>query len=124
MSAGKVISSNAQGSDLTCGFIQRSEIDPGTKFLKIATFVNNSGYVEGERIIYGEVEVRYVQISEHHHAKIPFISDVRRPQSVEEWNDEVEKSVAALVLQDHASKKVIDEVLSWKKTKKPITPMI
>ena len=124
MSVGKVISANAQNSDLTIGFILRSEVDPGSKYLKIGAFVNNSGYVEGEKIIYGNVEVRYVQISEHHKAKIPFLSEVRRPQSDEEWNNEVEKSVAALVLQDHASKKVIDEVLNWKKLKKPLSPMI
>jgi len=124
MSAGKVISANAQCSDLTCGFILRSEVDPGSKYLKIATFVNNAGYTEGEKIIYGNTDVRFVQISEHHKAKIPFISDIRRPQSDDEWNDEVEKSVAALVLQDHAGKKVIDQVLNWKKTKKPITPLM
>lgn len=117
MSVGKVISANAQNSELTCGFILRSEVDPGSKYLKIAAFVNNEGYHEGEKIIYGSSEVRYVQISEHHKAKIPFITDVRRPQNNQEWNTEVEKSVAALVLQDHATKKAIDEVLSWKKTK-------
>ena len=41
MSAGKVISSNAQDSNLTCGFIQRSEVDPGSKYLKITTFIND-----------------------------------------------------------------------------------
>lgn len=124
MSAGKVISANAQNSELTCGFILRSEVDPGTKFLKIAAFVNNGGYHEGENIIYGSTEIRYVQISEHHKAKIPFITDVRRPQNIQEWNDEVEKSVAALVLQDHATKKAIDQVLSWKKTKKTPSKMM
>lgn len=124
MSAGKVISSKAQGSDLTCGFILRSEIDPGTKYLKIAAFVNNEGYKEGEKVIYGNTDVRFVQVSEHHKAKISFISDVRRPESDADWNNEVEKSVAALVLQDHASKKVIDEVLNWKKHKKPIAPIL
>ena len=124
MSAGKIISANAQCSDLTCGFILRSEVDPGCKFLKIAAFVNNSGYTEGEKIIYGDTDVRCVQISEHHKAKIPFITEVRRPQNNEEWNAEVEKSVAAMVLQDHASKKVIDEVLNWKKVKKPHYPML
>jgi len=124
MSAGKVISANAQNSNLTCGFILRSEVDPGSKHLKVAAFVNNSGYKEGEIVIYGETDVRYLEISTHHKAKIPFIGEVRRPQSDVEWNEEVEKSVAALVLQDHASKKLIDEVLSWKKIKKPISPMI
>jgi len=124
MSAGKVISANAQCSDLTCGFIQRSEVDPGSKYLKIAAFVNNSGYTEGEKIIYGSTDVRCVKISEHHTAKIPFITEVRRPQSDDEWTDEVEKSVAALLLQDHASKKAIDQVLGWKKIKKHITPML
>jgi hypothetical protein len=124
MSAGKVISANAQYSNLTCGFIMRSEVDPGSKFLKIAAFVNNDGYTEGEKIIYGNTEVRHVEISEHHKAKIPFISEVRRPQSDEEWNEEVEKSVAALVLQDHATKKTIDQVLSWKKNKKTAPHMM
>ena len=124
MSAGKVISANAQCSDLTCGFILRSEVDPGSKYLKIAAFVNNSGYKEGEKIIYGSTDVRCIQISEHHTAKIPFITEVRRPQSDDEWTDEVEKSVAALLLQDHATKKAIDQVLGWKKIKKHITPML
>ena len=124
MSSGKVISAKAQDSDLTCGFILRSEVDPGSKYLKIAAFVNNEGYTEGEKVIYGNTEVRFVNISEHHKAKIPFITDIRRPQNDDEWNAEVEKSVAALVLQDHASKKVIDEVLNWKKSKKKITPMM
>ena len=124
MSSGKVISAKAQNSNLTCGFILRSEVDPGSKYLKIAAFVNNEGYTEGEKIIYGNTDVRYVNVSEHHKAKIPFISDIRRPQNDAEWNAEVEKSVAALVLQDHASKRVIDEVLGWKKHKKPITPML
>lgn len=119
MSAGKVISANAQCSDLTCGFILRSEVDTGNKYLKIASFVNNEGYTEGEKVIYGSTDVRHIEISEHHKAKIPFITDIRRPQNDEEWNTEVEKSVAALVLQDHATKKAIDQVLSWKKTKKP-----
>lgn len=123
MSAGKVISAKAQNSDLTCGFILRSEVDPGSKYLKIAAFVNNEGYTEGEKVIYGETDVRYIHISEHHKAKIPFITDVRRPQSIEEWDNEVEKSVAALVVQDHASKKAIDEVLNWKKIKTQLTPM-
>ena len=124
MSVGKVISANAQDSDLTCGFILRSEVDLGSKNLKLAAFVNNSGYVEGEKIIYKDGDVRHVQFSEPKKAKIPFITDLRRPQSDEDWNNEVEKSVAALVLQDHAGKKVIDEVLGWKKLKKHITPMI
>lgn len=124
MSAGKVISANAQSSDLTCGFILRSEVDAGSKYLKIAAFVNNAGYVVGEKVIYGNVEAKEVQISEHHKAKISFISDLRRPQKDEEWNTEVEKSVAALALNDHAPKKAIDEVLSWKKIKKPISPML
>jgi hypothetical protein len=124
MSTGKVISAKAQNSDLTCGFILRSEVDPGSKYLKIAAFVNNEGYTEGEKIIYGNTDVRYVSISEHHKAKIPFITDIRRPQNDAEWNAEVENSVAALVLQDHASKKVIDQVLNWKKIKKQITPMM
>lgn len=124
MSSGKVISAKSQDSDLTCGFILRSEVDPGSKYLKIAAFVNNSGYTEGEKVIYGNTDVRYVQISEHHKGKIPFITDIRRPQNDAEWNVEVEKSVAALVLQDHASKKVIDQVLGWKKIKKQITPMM
>ena len=124
MSAGKVISARAQDSDLTCGFIMRSEVDPGSKHLKIAAFVNNYGYKEGEKVIYGDTDIRYLQVSEHHKAKIPFITEVRRPQSDVEWNEEVEKSVAALILQDHASKKLIDEVLGWKKIKKPITPMM
>ena len=124
MSVGKIISANAHGSYLTCGFILRSEVDPGSKHLKIAAFVNNDGYVEGEKVIYGHVDARDLEISEHHKAKIPFVTDLRRPQSDEEWNEEVEKSVAALVLQDHASKKAIDEVLSWKKLKKPITPLM
>jgi len=124
MSAGKVISADAQYSNLTCGFILRSEVDPGSKHLKIAAFVNNDGYTEGEKVIYGTTEVRYVEISQHHKAKIPFISEVRRPQDDEEWNAEVEKSVAALVLQDHATKKAIDEVLSWKKTKKAAPQVI
>jgi len=123
MSAGKVISANAQYSNLTCGFILRSEVDPGSKYLKIAAFVNNYGYTEGEKIIYGSTDVRYVEISEHHKAKIPFITDVRRPQNDEEWNAEVEKSVAALVLQDHATKKAIDQVLSWKKLKRSAPKM-
>jgi hypothetical protein len=124
MSAGKIISAKAQNSDLTCGFLLRSEVDPGSKHLKIAAFVNNEGYEEGEKVIYGETDVRYLQVSVHHHAKIPFIEDIRRPQTELEWNEEVEKSVAALVLQDHASKKLIDEVLNWKKIKTPITPML
>lgn len=124
MSVGKVISARAQDSDLTCGFLLRSEVDPGSKHLKIAAFVNNDGYEEGEKVIYGFTEVRYLQVSDHHKAKIPFVTDIRRPQSDEEWNEEVEKSVAALVLQDHAAKKQIDEVLSWKKLKKPITPLL
>ncbi len=124
MSAGKVISASAQNSDLTCGFILRSEVDPGSKHLKIAAFVNNEGYKEGEKVIYGDTDVRYLHVSEHHQAKIPFITEVRRPQTDVEWNEEVEKSVAALILQDHASKKLIDEVLGWKKIKKPITPMM
>ena len=124
MSAGKVISANAQNSELTCGFILRSEVDPGTKFLKIAAFVKKGGYQEGENIIYGSTEIRYLKISEHHKAKIPFIADVRRPQNMQEWNDEVEKSVAALVLQDHATKKAIDQVLSWKKSKKTPSKMM
>jgi len=124
MSAGKVMSARAQDSDLTCGYILRSEVDPGSKYLKIAAFVNNEGYAEGEKIIYGQPESRYMQISDHHKAKVPFLTDIRRPQNDEEWNTEVEKSVAALVLQDHASKKVIDEVLNWRKIKTPITPMM
>ncbi len=124
MSAGKVVSARAQDSDLTCGFILRSEVDPGSKFLKIAAFVNNEGYMEGEKVIYSQTDVRYMQISDHHKAKVSFITDIRRPQNDEEWNTEVEKSVAALVLQDHASKRVIDEVLNWKKIKTPITPMM
>jgi hypothetical protein len=124
MSAGKVITAKAQESDLTCGFILRSEVDPGSKHLKIAAFVNNEGYDEGEQVIYGETDVRYLQVSDHHKAKIPFLREVRRPQNDMEWNNEVEKSVAALILQDHASKKLIDEVLNWKKIKKPITPMM
>lgn len=124
MSAGKIISAKAHDSDLTCGFILRSEVDPGSKHLKIAAFVNNEGYEEGEQVIYSETDVRYLQVSEHHKAKIPFVADIRRPQSVMEWNEEVEKSIAALVLQDHASKKLIDEVLNWKKIKTPITPTI
>jgi hypothetical protein len=124
MSAGKVISARAQDSDLTCGYILRSEVDPGSKYLKIAAFVNNEGYTEGEKIIYGQPEIRYMQISDHHKAKVPFLTDIRRPQNDEEWNTEVEKSVSALVLEDHASKKVIDEVLNWRKIKTPITPMM
>jgi len=124
MSAGKVLSAHALDSNLTCGFILRSEVDPGNKHLKIAAFVNNAGYTEGEKVIYSDTEVRYLQISKHHKAKLPFISEVRRPQDDEEWINEVEKSVAALILQDHASKKLIDEVLNWKKVKKPITPLI
>ncbi len=124
MSAGKVISANAQDSNLTCGFVLRSEVDPQSKHLKIAAFVNNEGYEEGEMVIYGDTDIRYLEVSSHHKAKIPFISELRRPQTDVEWNEEVEKSVAALVLKDHASKKLIDEVLSWKKIKKPITPMI
>ena len=123
MSAGKVLSAHALDSHLTCGFILRSEVDPGNKHLKIAAFVNNAGYVEGEKVIYGDTDVRYLEISEHHKAKIPFITEVRRPQNEEEWVNEVEKSVSDLILQDHASKKLIDEVLSWKKVKKPITPL-
>ena len=123
MSAGKIISANAQYSNLTCGFLLRSEVDPGSKYLKIATFVNNEGFHEGEKVIYGVPEVRYVEISVHHKAKIPFITEVRRPQNDQEWNDEVEKSVAALVLQDHATKKLIDEVLNWKKNKKAVPHM-
>ncbi len=119
MSSGRIIIPKAQDSDLTCGFILRSEVDPGNKYLKIGVFVNNEGYHEGENVIYSNTDVRYVQVSEHHKAKIPFITDIRRPQNDAEWNDEVEKSVAALVLQDHASKKAIDKVLSWKKAKKP-----
>ena len=65
-----------------------------------------------------------MQISEHHRGKIPFVTDIRRPQNDDEWNAEVEKSVAALVLQDHASKKAIDQVLGWKKIKKQITPLM
>ena len=118
MAAGRIIVADAQNSNLTCGFLMRSEVDSGNKYLKIGLFVNNEGYHEGERVIYSTIDVRYVNVSEHHKAKVPFITDIRRPQSDEEWNDEVEKSVAALVLQDHASKKAIDEVLSWKKTKK------
>lgn len=118
MASGKIIVSNAQDSNLTCGFLLRSEVNPGNKNLKIGLFVNNEGYHEGEHVIYSTVDVRYVNVSEHHKAKVPFIADIRRPQNENEWNDEVEKSVAALVLQDHASKKAIDEVLSWKKTKK------
>lgn len=124
MAAGKVISSKSQDSDLICGFILRSEVDRGSKHLKLAAFVNNEGYEEGEVVIYGNVDMKYLQISEHHKSKIPFVHEVRRPQHDEEWNTEVEKSVAALVLEDHASKKVIDEVLSWKKVKRPITPMM
>lgn len=118
MAAGRVIVPNAQNSELTCGFLLRSEVDPGNKYLKIGIFVNNDGYHEGERVIYSDIDVRYVNVSEHHQAKVPFITDLRRPQNEEEWNEEVEKSVAALVLQDHASKKAIDQVLSWKKVKK------
>jgi len=124
MSAGKVISAKAQNSNLTCGFILRSEVEPGGKNLKIAAFVNNDGYTEGEKVIYGNTDVRYLEISSHHKAKIPFVPELRRPQNEEEWHNEVEKSAAALILQDHASKKMIDEVLSWKKVKKQITPMI
>ena len=124
MSAGKVLSAHALDANLTCGFILRSEVDPGNKHLNIAAFVNNAGYTEGEKVIYSDTEVRYLQISKHHKAKLPFISEVRRPQDDEEWINEVEKSVAALILQDHASKKLIDEVLNWKKVKKPITPLI
>lgn len=124
MSVGKVISARAQDSNLTCGFILRSEVDPGSKELKVAAFVNNEGYEEGEKVIYGDTDVRYLQVSSHHKAKIPFINELRRPQTDAEWNDEVEKSVAALVLQDHASKKLIDRVLNWKKIKTPITPMM
>ena len=124
MSAGKVISAKAQDSNLTCGFILRSEVDPGSKHLKIAAFVNNDGYTEGEKVIYGDTDIRYIQISEHHQAKMPFITDVRRPQSIEEWDNEIEKSVAALAVQDHASKKVIDEVLGWKKIKMQLPSMV
>jgi len=124
MSVGKVITAKAQDSDLTCGFILRSEVDPGSKHLKIAAFVNNEGYEEGEMVIYGGTDVRYLNVSTHHVAKIPFVAEVRRPQNENEWNEEVEKSVAALILQDHASKRLIDEVLNWKKIKKPITPMM
>lgn len=124
MSAGKVICAKAQNSDLTCGFILRSEVDPGSKHLKLAAFVNNEGYEDGEKVIYGQMDVRYLQVSPHHQAKIPFVDEVRRPQNDTEWNEEVEKSIAALVMQDHASKKQIDEVLSWKKIKKPFTPMM
>lgn len=124
MSAGLVKSANASGSDLTCGYILRSEVEPGGKYLKIAAFVNNKGFTAGEKIIYGSIESRYVEISEHHKAKISFVTELRRPQDDEEWNTEVEKSVAALVLEDHATKRAIDKVLSWKKIKKPISPLL
>ncbi len=38
-----------------CGFILRSEVDQGSKHLKLAAFVNNKGYEDGEKVIYGHV---------------------------------------------------------------------
>jgi hypothetical protein len=64
---------------LTCGFILRSEVDQGSKHFKLAAFTNNEGYEDGEKVIYGHMDVRYLQVSPHHKAKIPFIDEVRRP---------------------------------------------
>ena len=79
MSAGKVIIAKTQNSDLMCCFILRSEVDQGSKHLKLAAFTNNEGYEVGEKVIYGYMYVRYLQVSPHHKAKIPFIDEVQRP---------------------------------------------
>jgi hypothetical protein len=60
MSVRNATTARAQDFDLACGFLLHSGADPGSKHLKIVAFVENDGYEQGEKVIFGFTEIWYL----------------------------------------------------------------